>query len=151
MKNRHPGGKFKTTFESGLWTVTRVKGTLVTATRGNEVVTRNISCIKTYHGDHTSCQRSENDRSKEREDKDFRRPGPSAENGLRNSPTRDRDEFGEREVAPTRVPTQIEENQPVEVPVEEDSREVIQRRGMGRYHLRSRLSPPERLKDYVCE
>ncbi|KAJ1081019.1 hypothetical protein NDU88_001206 [Pleurodeles waltl] len=42
MKNRHPGGKFKTTFESGLWTVTRVKGTLVTVTRGNDIVTRNI-------------------------------------------------------------------------------------------------------------
>ncbi|KAJ1181165.1 hypothetical protein NDU88_006375 [Pleurodeles waltl] len=150
MKNRRPAGKFKTTFVSGLWTVTRVKGMLVTVTRGNEVVTRNTSCFKTYYGDHPVCQRSENDRSHEREDEDFERPG-FTETGLKNSPTCTRDDFGEREVAPMGVPTQIEENQPVEVPVEEDSREVIQRRGRGRYHLRSRLSPPERLKDYVCE
>ncbi|KAJ1141424.1 hypothetical protein NDU88_007757 [Pleurodeles waltl] len=151
MKNRHPGGNFKTPFEPGLWTVTRVKGTLVTATRGSEVVTRNISCFKTYHGDHLDCQGSGNKRSQEREDEEFRRPGPSAENGLRSSPSRTQDEVGEREVAPLEVPAQTEENQRGEVPVEEDSREVIRRRGMGRYYLRSRLSPPERLKDYVCE
>ncbi|KAJ1164756.1 hypothetical protein NDU88_005190 [Pleurodeles waltl] len=151
MKNRHPGGKFKTTFESGLWTVTRVKGTLVTVTTGNDIVTRNISCFKIYHGDHTDCQGSENDRSQEREDEDFRRPSSSTESRPKNSPISARDESGDREVAPTRVPTQVEENQPSEVPVEENGPEVIQRRGMGRYHLRSRISPPERLKDYVCE
>ncbi|KAJ1169031.1 hypothetical protein NDU88_000938 [Pleurodeles waltl] len=151
MKNRHPAGKFKTTFESGLWTVTRVKGTLVTVTRGNEVVTRNISCFKTYYGDHPVYQRSGNDRSHEREDEDFERPGPFTGIELKNSPTCTRDDFRERAVAPMGVPTQIEENQPAEVPVEEDSREVIQRRGRGRYHLRSRISPPEWLKDYVCE
>ncbi|KAJ1133259.1 hypothetical protein NDU88_011556 [Pleurodeles waltl] len=64
-------------------------------------------------------------------------------------PSRTREELGEREVTSPGPPGQIEESQPVEVTAEEDSREVIRRRGMGRYNLRSRLSPPERLKDYV--
>ncbi|KAJ1175484.1 hypothetical protein NDU88_000772 [Pleurodeles waltl] len=151
MKNRHPAGKFKTTFESGLWTVTRVKGTLVTVTRGTEMVTRNISCFKAYHGEHLFGQRSGKDRSREREDEDFERSDVFNESELKNSPTSTRDDCGEREVAPMRPPTQVEEDQPAEVHVEEDSQEVVQGRGRGRYHLRSRLSPPERLKDYVCE
>ncbi|KAJ1142689.1 hypothetical protein NDU88_009002 [Pleurodeles waltl] len=151
MKNRCHAGKFKTTFESGLWTVTRVKGTLVTVTRGPEVVTRNISWFKAYHGEHPFCQRNRKDKSREREDEDFEGSDVFNESGLKNSPTPTRDDRREKEVAPMRAPTQIEEDQPAEVQVEEDSREVIQGRGRGRYYLRSRLSPPERLKDYVCE
>ncbi|KAJ1183516.1 hypothetical protein NDU88_000334 [Pleurodeles waltl] len=151
MKNRRPAGKFKTTFESGLWTVTRVKGTLVTVTRGNEMVTRNISCFKKYHGDHPIYQRSGNDRSHEGEDEDFERPGFFLGSELKNSHTGNQDDIREGEVAPTGVPTQAEEGQSAEVPVEEDSREETQRRGKGRYNLRSRISPPARMKDYVCE
>ncbi|KAJ1134356.1 hypothetical protein NDU88_000808 [Pleurodeles waltl] len=151
MKNRHLAGKFRTTFESGLWTVTRVKGTLVTVTRGSEMVTRNISCFKKYHGDHFIHQRSENDRSHEVEDEDLERPGFFLGSELKNSHTGNRDDVRVGELAPTGVTPQVEESPSAEVPVEKDSREVIPRRGEGRYHLRSRISPPERLKDYVCE
>ncbi|KAJ1112586.1 hypothetical protein NDU88_000848 [Pleurodeles waltl] len=50
VKSRHPGGKFKTPFEPEVWTVARVNGTLVTATRKGETVTRNISWFKLNHG-----------------------------------------------------------------------------------------------------
>ncbi|KAJ1091549.1 hypothetical protein NDU88_004668 [Pleurodeles waltl] len=151
MKNRHPGGKFKTPFESGLWTVTRVKGTLVTATRGSEVVTRNISCFKAYHGDQMDRQRSDNDRGPDREDEEFRRPGPSAEGCLTRSPLQTLEELDESKITLLGPPAQIEEGQLTEVPAEDGRPEIVRRRGMGRYDLRSRTSPPERLRDYICE
>ena len=46
VKDRHPGWKFRTRFEQEPWTVTRVKGTMVTATRHNQSVTRNVSWFK---------------------------------------------------------------------------------------------------------
>ncbi|KAJ1137468.1 hypothetical protein NDU88_003866 [Pleurodeles waltl] len=157
VKTRHPGGKFKTPFESSLWTVTRVKGTLVTATRGSESVTRNISCFKTYHGDQRDRQGSENDSGQyredeeDREDEEFRRPSTSAEGCLMRGPSQTREGREEDKITALDPPAQIEEGQLTEVPSENSRNEVVQQRGMGRYNLRSRTSPPERLKDYICE
>ncbi|KAJ1104964.1 hypothetical protein NDU88_002372 [Pleurodeles waltl] len=151
MKNRHLAGKFRTTFESGLWTVTRVKGTLVTVTRGSEMVTRNISCFKKYHGDHFIHHRSESDRSHEVEDEDIERPGFFLGSELETSHTGNGEDVRVGDLAPTGVSTPVEESLSAEGLVEKDSRVVSQRRGEGRYYMRSRVSPPERLKDYVCE
>ena len=46
VRDRHPGWKFRTRFEREPWMVTRVKGTMITATRQHQVVTRNISWFK---------------------------------------------------------------------------------------------------------
>lgn len=39
-------GEFRTTYEPGTWTVLRVNGTTITARRGTEVITRNISWFR---------------------------------------------------------------------------------------------------------
>ncbi|KAJ1193454.1 hypothetical protein NDU88_002752 [Pleurodeles waltl] len=72
-------------------------------------------------------QGSENDRSQEGEDEEFRIPGLSAENWLTSSPSQTREGLEARKVTPPGPPAQIEESQPAEVPAEEDSREVIRR------------------------
>ncbi|KAJ1191727.1 hypothetical protein NDU88_001043 [Pleurodeles waltl] len=46
VKYRHPGGKFRLPFEVKPWTVTAVKGTMVTVSQGLKKVTRNISQFK---------------------------------------------------------------------------------------------------------
>ncbi|KAJ1130570.1 hypothetical protein NDU88_008921 [Pleurodeles waltl] len=46
VKDRKPGWKFRTPYEPGLWTVTRVSRTMVTAEKGSDQVTRNISWFK---------------------------------------------------------------------------------------------------------
>ncbi|KAJ1090173.1 hypothetical protein NDU88_003308 [Pleurodeles waltl] len=46
VKDRKPGWKFRTPYEPGVWTVTGVSGTMVTAEKGCERVTRNISWFK---------------------------------------------------------------------------------------------------------
>ncbi|KAJ1169728.1 hypothetical protein NDU88_001619 [Pleurodeles waltl] len=48
---RHPGGKFRLPSEMTPWTVVRPKGTLVTAQKDHESVTRNISFFKPYRSD----------------------------------------------------------------------------------------------------
>ncbi|KAJ1148546.1 hypothetical protein NDU88_001374 [Pleurodeles waltl] len=48
VRNRHPVGKFRLPFEMTPWTVVRRKGTLVTAQKGPESMTRNISFFKRY-------------------------------------------------------------------------------------------------------
>ncbi|KAJ1186506.1 hypothetical protein NDU88_003287 [Pleurodeles waltl] len=88
------------------------------------MVTRNISCFKKYHGDHSIHQRSENDRSHEVEDEDLERPGFFLGSELKNSHTGNRDDVRVRELAPMGVPTQVEESPSAEVPVEKDSREA---------------------------
>ncbi|KAJ1183394.1 hypothetical protein NDU88_000216 [Pleurodeles waltl] len=49
VKNRQPGVKCKLPFESSPWTVVRVRGTKITAERGREVLTSNVSWVKRYH------------------------------------------------------------------------------------------------------
>ncbi|KAJ1107561.1 hypothetical protein NDU88_004951 [Pleurodeles waltl] len=104
-----------------------------------------------YHGDQTDSQRSENDRSQEREDEGLRRPCSLAENWLTSGPSQIREELEEKRVTPPRSPARSEESNPAEVPAEGSRPEVIRRGGMDRYHLRSCISAPEKLKDYVCE
>ncbi|KAJ1198914.1 hypothetical protein NDU88_002752 [Pleurodeles waltl] len=48
IKKRRPGGKFRLPFELVPWTVVRIRGTMVTAVKGNEQVTGNISFLKHY-------------------------------------------------------------------------------------------------------
>ncbi|KAJ1131445.1 hypothetical protein NDU88_009782 [Pleurodeles waltl] len=48
VKDHHPGGKLCLPFEGELWTVTAINGTMITATRDSESVTRNISQIKKF-------------------------------------------------------------------------------------------------------
>ncbi|KAJ1122083.1 hypothetical protein NDU88_000587 [Pleurodeles waltl] len=42
LKDRKPGWKFRTPYEPGIWTVSKIMGTMITALRGCERVTRNI-------------------------------------------------------------------------------------------------------------
>ena len=46
VRDCHPGSKFRLPFESDCWTITRIQGTMVTAARGQERVTRNVSHFK---------------------------------------------------------------------------------------------------------
>lgn len=46
VKNRRGGGKFRTAYEPGVWTVKSTNGTAVTAERHGEVITRNILWFK---------------------------------------------------------------------------------------------------------
>ena len=48
IRDRHPGSKFRLPFEPKRWTVTSVKGTMVTAKNGDDNVTCNISFFKRY-------------------------------------------------------------------------------------------------------
>ncbi|KAJ1188547.1 hypothetical protein NDU88_005308 [Pleurodeles waltl] len=82
MKNRYPGGKFKTMFENNTWTVARVKGTLVTVKRKDETVTRNISCFKLYHGERLESEGKERAESQVRENEVVWRPSSQGEAGL---------------------------------------------------------------------
>ncbi|KAJ1169012.1 hypothetical protein NDU88_000921, partial [Pleurodeles waltl] len=51
IKNRRPGGKFRLPFEPMPWTVLRIRGTMVTAVKDHEQVTRNISFFKRYRSE----------------------------------------------------------------------------------------------------
>ncbi|KAJ1208166.1 hypothetical protein NDU88_003552 [Pleurodeles waltl] len=56
IKNRYPGGKFKTPFEPYPWAVVKIKGTLVTVKRNEETATRNISWFKQYNYDEKALE-----------------------------------------------------------------------------------------------
>ncbi|KAJ1143881.1 hypothetical protein NDU88_010183 [Pleurodeles waltl] len=129
VKNRHPGGKFKTPFEPEVWTVTRVKGTLV-----NEIVTRNISWFKLYHGKPRESERFEISNE----------PSLGDEESVINGPVQAGGESEERYTTSLKAPDKSEERIAAEVPSA-----VGQRGGMNRYSLRPRTSAPEKLKDYV--
>lgn len=46
IRDRHPGWQFRTPYESEVCIVSDVKGTMITARRGQQSVTRNITCFK---------------------------------------------------------------------------------------------------------
>ncbi|KAJ1155296.1 hypothetical protein NDU88_008027 [Pleurodeles waltl] len=48
LRNRHPGNKFRLSFEIEPWKVSEVKGTMVTARNDNETITRNILLLKLF-------------------------------------------------------------------------------------------------------
>ncbi|KAJ1089347.1 hypothetical protein NDU88_002498 [Pleurodeles waltl] len=48
VKDHHPRGKFWLPFKAELWTVTAVKGTIITAGRGGDSITRNVSQFKRF-------------------------------------------------------------------------------------------------------
>ncbi|KAJ1113211.1 hypothetical protein NDU88_001466 [Pleurodeles waltl] len=96
-------------------------------------------------------QGSENDKGQEREDEEFRRPGSPDKDWLTSGPSQIQKEPEEKKVTPPGSPAPSEESHPAEIPAEGSCPEVIRRRGMGKYSLRSRTSAPETLKDYVCE
>ncbi|KAJ1164537.1 hypothetical protein NDU88_004974 [Pleurodeles waltl] len=134
VKNRHPDGKFKTPFEPELWTVARVKGTLETAMRKDETVTRNISWFKLYHGKPLESERTEVNSGLSSFD----------EGGLLNGPFQASGELDERDTTSLKVPERSEERITAEVPSA-----IIRRGGMDSYSLRPCISAPEKLKDYV--
>ena len=49
LKDRYPGSKFRLPFEAEPWRVVRRQGTMITASQGDESVTRNVSFFKRYH------------------------------------------------------------------------------------------------------
>ncbi|KAJ1156247.1 hypothetical protein NDU88_008971 [Pleurodeles waltl] len=151
MKNRRPGSKFKTRFESGMWAVTRVKGTLVTVTKGEEVVTRNVSCFKRYHGDPVDHKESGNDSDHEEAEGEFGRAGVTAKHCLERGTSQMEECLAARKTTTPGSPVPNQEDVLAEAPTEGSNSEVTQRSGLGRYNLRSHLTLPERLKDYVCE
>ena len=48
IKYRHPGSKFRLPFEPRAWKITDIKGTMITAQRGGESITRNVSFFKKH-------------------------------------------------------------------------------------------------------
>ena len=48
VKDRHPGSKFCLSFEPTPWSIVRVRGTMITATKGGEFITRNVSFFKRH-------------------------------------------------------------------------------------------------------
>ncbi|KAJ1196640.1 hypothetical protein NDU88_000506 [Pleurodeles waltl] len=96
-------------------------------------------------------QGSGNNSDQEGEEDEFRRPGFPAEHWLASGHSQICEGLEARKTTPPGSPAQSKENPPAEAPAEGSGLEAIRRRGMGRYNLRSRTTPPERLKDYVCE
>ncbi|KAJ1181039.1 hypothetical protein NDU88_006250 [Pleurodeles waltl] len=134
VKSRYLGGKFKTPFEREVWTVARVNGTLVTATRKGETVTRNVSWFKLYHG-----KPQESEGTEENNGQSFADDGE-----LLGSPFQASEELKERDNHLLKVREGSEERVTAEVPSA-----IIRREGMGRYNLRPHISVPGKLKDYV--
>ncbi|KAJ1207161.1 hypothetical protein NDU88_002553 [Pleurodeles waltl] len=139
LKNRHSGGKFQTLFEPKVWTVTRVKGTLITAMRKNETVTRNISWFKLYHGKPRESERLEVSNE----------PCLGDEESVITGPVQAGEDSEERYNTSLTAPDRREERIGAEVPSAEVTSAFGQRGGMDRYSLRPRTSAPEKLKDYV--
>ncbi|KAJ1103622.1 hypothetical protein NDU88_001043 [Pleurodeles waltl] len=48
-RNRRSGSKFMLPFEKDSWVMSAIKGTMVTAKRNQETITRNISFFKIFH------------------------------------------------------------------------------------------------------
>ncbi|KAJ1100409.1 hypothetical protein NDU88_005495 [Pleurodeles waltl] len=96
-------------------------------------------------------QESGNASDQEGEEYEFRGPGFTAEHWLASGHSQIWEGLAARKTTPPGSPVQSKENLPAEAPAEGSSPEATRRRGMGRYNLRSRTTPPERLKDYVCE
>ncbi|KAJ1191648.1 hypothetical protein NDU88_000964 [Pleurodeles waltl] len=48
VRDRHPCSKFNLPFESVPWRIVKIKGTMVTAAKGAETITRNIALLKHY-------------------------------------------------------------------------------------------------------
>ncbi|KAJ1215503.1 hypothetical protein NDU88_003111 [Pleurodeles waltl] len=109
MKNRYPGGNFKTVFGQNTWTVARVKGTLVTVKRKDETVTRNISCFKLYHGERLESEGKEMAESHVRENEVVRRPSSHGEVWLPSCPPPASEEREGMDIASHREPDQGEE------------------------------------------
>ncbi|KAJ1204521.1 hypothetical protein NDU88_008298 [Pleurodeles waltl] len=148
MKNRYPGGKFKTMFENNTWTVARVKGTLVTVKRKDETVTRNILCFKLYHGERLESEGKERAESQVRENEVVWRPSSQGEAGLPSRPSPDNEEREGGDVASHREPDQGEETAHHDRYPEATNQEAIPRGGADRYNLRSCMSAPKKLNDY---
>ncbi|KAJ1085901.1 hypothetical protein NDU88_006025 [Pleurodeles waltl] len=56
IKNRRPVGKFRLPFEPMPFTVVRIRGTMVTAVKDQEQVTRNISFFKRYRSENCGAE-----------------------------------------------------------------------------------------------
>ncbi|KAJ1098928.1 hypothetical protein NDU88_004035 [Pleurodeles waltl] len=133
MKNRYPGGKFKTLFEQNTWTVARVKGTLVTIKRKDETVTRNILCFKLYHGERLESEGKEMAESHVRENEVVRRPSSHGEAWLPSCPSPASEEREGMDVALHREPDQDEETAHHNRYPEVTNPEIIPRGGTDRF------------------
>ncbi|KAJ1214306.1 hypothetical protein NDU88_001925 [Pleurodeles waltl] len=128
IKDRRPGWKFCMPYEPGVWTVTGVSGTMVTAEKGRNRVSQNISWFR---------EATFADFYEEPDGDDYIPNWSSA-----GVPGRDC-ETGSPQAAEQnsfRVPAS-------DVPMASD---VEGRSQSGKYNLRPNLPPHQRLKDFAC-
>ncbi|KAJ1200663.1 hypothetical protein NDU88_004484 [Pleurodeles waltl] len=128
INDRKPGWKFRTPYEPGVWTVTGMSGTMVTAEKGSERVTRNISWFKKA----TFVEHSGDQEAKDQ----------FPDWSTTESPEQDR----EGELPSAAGPGCL--RQPVSAPPATQSREA--RSQTGRYCLRPNPPPSQKLKDFMC-
>ncbi|KAJ1131150.1 hypothetical protein NDU88_009493 [Pleurodeles waltl] len=104
-----------------------------------------------YHGDPVDHKESGNDSDHEEAECEFGRAGVTAEHCLERGTSQMEEGLAARKTTTPGSPVPNQEDVLAEAPTEGSNSEVTQRSGLGRYNLRSRLTLPERLKDYVCE
>ena len=139
VRDRHPGWKFRTRFEQEPWTITQVKGTMITATRRHQSVTRNVSWFKRAQREVTQDPGLES----------WREGQESAESPREGEGSSLTESLPTRRLDSSRVP---KDGRGMEV--SDEPRGLQEEEGAGRtrsqrYNLRPQPLPSQRFKDYV--
>ncbi|KAJ1206282.1 hypothetical protein NDU88_001691 [Pleurodeles waltl] len=143
IKDRHPGRKFRLQFEADPWTVIAVNGTMVTAKRGAENVTGNISQFKRFSVAYTLVRNGEGSTVAE----DLCDPGdihprPDASGTPEHLAVEGEAASPQRLLGPSWPEPSSTSGSP---------RQPAGRSGGGRYHLRHNPSPSRRYADFVSD
>ncbi|KAJ1136263.1 hypothetical protein NDU88_002680 [Pleurodeles waltl] len=151
VRNRHPGGKFRLPFEMTPWTVVRIRGTMVTAKKGQESVTRNIHFFKQYRSDTTPTA---SDASPPHNDSDGMESGDDCVGTPELEITTLRGDCLENNVGSQGVTSDgCDDGCQPEIPGLDGTAETVVsvalRAGARRYHLRPRPLPSSKLPDFV--
>ncbi|KAJ1167312.1 hypothetical protein NDU88_007704 [Pleurodeles waltl] len=151
VRSRHSGGKFKLPFEPVPWTVVKTCSTMITATREEESVTRNVLFFKHYRYDGWEPRTGADERP------DTPECAESPEDNKVIPKHTEKDLLGnqlDREPYPSRGPPVALERDGVESPsvggcpaVTVES--IPPRDGFRRYYLRPQPPLSSRLRDFV--
>ncbi|KAJ1170698.1 hypothetical protein NDU88_002571 [Pleurodeles waltl] len=151
VRNRHAGEKFCLPFEAVPWTVGQVKGTLITAQKGNDSITRNVPFFKWYRSLESPPREDGGDSTHICvTPREVGTPVPSPNGSTTLSPAVGQDE----------VPNQgtLDESQSggrddeagcQSGSVTSNENAVVQTHGTTRYHLTPKPQVSTRLKDFV--
>ena len=137
VRDRHPGSKFRLPFELAHWTITRIQGTMVTATRGLETVTRNTSVFKQVPRGPTPTQRTGESRLAVPSGEETCEPATILPCDMAPQEEAEGEDSGSGTGDPRPEPRQSPPDTG-----------ASQRSEATRYHLHDNPRPPQRLRDY---